>query len=451
VGAAPNLTGRMTALDQLIVAALLVLPQSYLLWFRSHEFGAPLLSRVWVFAVPAVLVGLRWALGSRRTSFRTDPVVVGVFGVVTAIGLVNALVRTDFPLNVLSTYFQQIYWMALAGLFLVAVVDRDASYVLTLIRRCYLAISAVGVAYVAVALVFGDRLPHRDVVMPNGGYLAQNFYVSLAYPEKGVLLLPVARYTSLFREPKVLAMHLLIGLALQSAHVWGAWDTKRRASTVTGLVIMFAGFFLANSLFAYLVCLMLLGFVADAPRLAVRGWRGFRRLALWVIAIGIPTFVVVLLGVGQDRGLMYRLALASGKHFNAVRGYVVGIPRAFFAAWSFPLGTGSMNLDSPRYETLYGIATSGGTTLVQWAAQNAGLVGLGLLAVLLWRLFGTAERTAARLTDRELQGACLAVACLTVTSAMVSDLLLIGAEGTLLVGWLLNLSRTVDTPVTAAR
>ncbi len=31
----------MAALDQIIVAALIALPQSYLLWFHSREFDAP--------------------------------------------------------------------------------------------------------------------------------------------------------------------------------------------------------------------------------------------------------------------------------------------------------------------------------------------------------------------------------------------------------------------------
>src|SRR5262249_11889729 len=136
---------------------------------------------------------------------------------------------------------------------------------------------------------------------------------------------------------------------------------------------------------------------------------------------------------------------ATGKHLIAVRGYVDAIPRAFQAALIFPMGTGSMNLDSPRYELLSGISTSGGTTLVQWAAQNGGIVGLGMLAGMRWRRLGLIERTAGRVDDRLVRAACLGVGGLAVTSVMTADMLLVGPEGTLLVGWLLGLARSVDS------
>lgn len=435
----------MGALDQLIVAALLLLPQSYLLWFESREFGAPVASRIWIYAVPGILVAVRWILSPRRTGLKTDPVVVGIFVAVTAVGMLNALLRTHYPVNVLSTYGQQLYWMALAAAFLMATADREPRYLLRLIRRYYFVVAAIGIVYVDVALVAGTALPHLEVTLPGGQYVADNYFVSLAYPEHGIFHLPVARYTFLYREPKVLALHMVIGLILQAAYLWREWSGPRRLAAVGGLLVVVAGFLLANSLFAYIVALILGAFAAAMPMLHRRRWRGLRTLALTAIAVGLPLFVAVLVTLGEDRGAMSRLAVESGKHLNAVRGYVQGIPRALLAAWVFPFGTGSMNLDSPRYETLYRIATSGGTTLVQWAAQNAGILGLGLLGGILWRLLGIAERTAARLDDRALQGVCLGIGCLVVTSTMISDAFLIGAEGTLLVGWLLSVSRTTTT------
>jgi hypothetical protein len=455
-------TGRfcraMSALDQLIVAALLVLPQSYFLWLSSSEFGAPLRARIWIFALPAALIAARGLWSARATALRVDAPVVAAFFGVMAVGLVNALFRTAFPLSVLSTYAQQVFWIGLAILMLKWTTCQPPMYLLDLVRRYYLAVAAIGVVYVGLRLVVGDRLPHTDLTMLAGkGQLspfAENFYVSLAYDEHGAFHLPVARFTFLYREPKILAIHLLTGILLQVAHVAREWSGPRRGTATIGLIVMVVGLVLANSIFAYMLAAVLVACLAVMPWLRHREWRGLRGLGLAAVGVGLPMFVIALTVIGRDRHLLLALAQVSGRHVVAVRGYVEAIPRAMLSALSFPLGTGTMNLDSPRYVGLFDVTTSGGTTLVQWFAQNAGVPGFAALAFIMWRLLGLAERLTASSTDVEVQIVCLGLAFMLVGSAMIADMLLTGAEGTLLVGWLMHASfrsRASGTPATVAR
>lgn len=450
----------MVILDLIIVAALITLPQSYLLWFSSSDFGRPIASRIWIFAAPGLLVGIRWLIARRREPLPTDRVVLWAYGTVLAVGAANALVRTTHPLNVLSVYGQLAYWTVLGAMFLMAAADRDRRYILDLIRRYYLIVAAVAWAYVALRLVFDERLPHVDLQeqFARAGWpnvWLWDYFVTLAVtPDRLFGFLP-PRFTFLFREPRIVAIHLLVGIALQVGHLRSQTTRRGRLGAWVGLIGVLGAFVFSHALFAYLLGAALVGYLAIAAAAGARFWRRFRAWHLAAIAVFLPAILVAAAWLTSARTIG-ALSHWTGKLPEYVEGYLVQIPGAArlltpSVLAAFPLGTGLMNIDSPRFMATYGIDTHGGMTIVETFAQHAGLFGLVAFAVIAWRILGAAERAGTLTSDATVRSGCLVVGFLLVASAAFMDMISPGPEAILMIGWLLSVAgRGEGSPVRSA-
>jgi len=205
---------RQPLLDFAILVSLLVLPQSYMLYFSSSEFDAPVSSRLPIFLIPAILIGVRLARPHVRGRAAVDPVVAFLWIAVILQGLLMALIHTAYPANVLSSYGQYLYWLALVAIFLGCVAAESGLYVLDLLRRYLIIVSALAWVFVGLFFIFGSHLPHYAVILPdavagsNNVVLAQNYYLTVAYGGHDILGIDVPRFTFLYREPRIVGVQL---------------------------------------------------------------------------------------------------------------------------------------------------------------------------------------------------------------------------------------------------
>ena len=435
----------MATIDLLIVGMLLTLPQSYVLWIHSSEYGASPLERLWIFVIPGALVAARWLAVRRHRPAGADTVVVTSYVAVIVIGLVNALRLTAYPMNVLSTYGQQLYWLALVALFLKATAGRPRGYVLDLMRRYYVIVAVVGIAFECAYVLLGAQLPHSDVMLPDGfggmRLVGHNYFVALAYNEVRLFGLPLTRLTFLFLEPRVLAAHLVVGIVLQFGWLWKQVEPRpmRRAQRELGVLVV--AFVLANSFYGWMTSAVFVLMGAVALCIAGRFWQSFRALH--------AAFLVVAFASSLGLGILPRYAPSvidntarfAGKSADYMRGALESRGWEWRGLKAFPLGYGVMNLDSDRLHETKGAPLSSPATVPGFFTQNAGFVGVVLLGLVLWRLLGALEQLAARsfcVTDR--CAAFLGGATLLSATVLTGIVLLGTASGPLLFGALLVLA-----------
>ncbi len=456
--------GRRPWLDWGIVATFLLLPQSYVLFFSSSEFGASLLSRAPIFLVPAVLVAVRLARPHVRQPSAVDPVVVFLWVVVLAQGLIMGLIYTDYPTNVLSGYGQYAFWFALVAVFIGCVAQEAGLYVFDLMRRYFIAVSAIAWVFVALFLVFGTELPHRTVLMPAAGgdiLLAQNYYLTVAYSGHSVLGADVPRFTFFYREPRILGVQLVMGLMLELGHLRGHWSALtggQRWRGVAALSLMGGALFWTHSLHGYIFAACGAVAVGLAWSSQTWFWRRFRAVHVGILLGGVALLVAAFVVIGRrsDFQTLAELAVAQGyvgdPDVAPVTLYdIVGKGPALVAEYLttylssprglllFPLGRGIMNLDNERFLRVFGVSTTGGGTLLQVFAQNAGFVGVLAFGVIVWRLLGRMQRLVVAAPEWEVRHACLLGGFLLVVSTVYLDLVSMSAFTLLIFGAIMHL------------
>jgi hypothetical protein len=427
-------------LDFAIVSALLLIPGSYLLWLNSSEFDAPLWRRVALLSIPGVLVGTRAFLlrhSVRRAYAHWS--VVGLYVGILLFGLVNALTRTHYAGNVASIYGQQFYWLGLVALFLRATSARPPEYVLGLVRKYYHVVATAAVLFALLFVAFGEALPHQPLITPNGVQFADNYYLSLIFSD--VPRFEIPRFTFLYREPRVLGVYLVIGLALQFAHLVGVHARRdgratRRAAAGFGLLV--AAFFITDSTFAYVVVGGLLLMAVAAVALGRWYWRWLRGLHITALVGAMAVMLVAFLAIERqaDPDLVVRPFIEEisitdeeesatkiiSKPAGLVGEYAIAYLRAPRPLFLFPLGTGTMNLDSDRFREAYGVETAGGSRLGEGFAQHAGVIGVLVLIVIVWRLLTIIQYVARVRPEPSIRVVCFLGVFLLLSSVLIIDM-----------------------------
>jgi hypothetical protein len=350
---------------------------------------------------------------------------------------------------VLSTYGQYFYWLAMVAVFLGCVGAESGLYVLDLMRRYFIFLAAFAWVFVGLYLLFGEHLPHRPVLMPDALgdniVLAQNYYLTVAYSGHDIFGIEVPRVTFLYREPRILGVQLAMALILQIGFLrghWNAWTNRERRRGVATLVLIGGALFWTHSLQGYIFT----GFVALALismwLFGEAFWRNFRLLHLSVIAVAVAALIIAfeILGRRSDLETVLQAAVlggyvgdpdASGTPLYSVIGKTPAVIVEYLAVYLgsprglllFPFGWGVMNLDSSRFLQDYGVPTTGGGTLLQVSAQNAGFAGIIAFAIILWRLFGTMRTVVVNNHAAEIRHACLLGGFLLLVSTVYVDLL----------------------------
>jgi hypothetical protein len=393
-----------------------------------------------------------------------DPVVVSLWLAVLMQGLVIGLINTKFPGNTLSVYSQYFYWFALVSIFLATIQSERATFVFDIIRRYFVAVSIIAWAFAVLFFVFGERLPHRSLVMPTLGsetVLAENFFVTLAYSVHSVFGQMIPRFAFLYREPRVLGMQLVMGFVLQFAHNmewWHSWTRRERVRGAVALGLIAGTFFWAHSVDGYLYAAAMAFGLGAIALMKGKFWKNFRAIHLTVIGIGIGSLILAYILVARQGDVAFLVQdLVAQKYVEtqALGGAsgleLVGKPSAYIADYVttflssprrmhlFPMGTGIMNLDSDRYFSEYGVPTNGGGTLFQFFALNAGFVGIVAFGVIVWRLLGRMRRLTVTTESLEVRYACFLAGFLLVMSTIFIDIISTAAFGPLILGAIMKL------------
>lgn len=452
-------------LDFAIVACFLLIPHSFLLWMSSSEFGVSPLVRVPLFLGPLALLVIKLARPRPRHRSSLDPVVVFLWLAVLAQGVVMALIYTRYPGNVLSVYGQYFYWFALVGVFIGSAGRESSLYVFDLMRRYFLVVAAFAWLFAALYLVFGDQLPHSSVFYPDasgsGLLVADNYYFTLVYSKHSVFGWMVPRFTFLYKEPRILGMQLVMGLILQLAHVRGNWDRWPRSQRRRGLgalALVAGALFWTHSLNGYVFAICLTLVLGLSAIMGTGFWRRFRAVHMAAIGGGVGVLVAGFLVIGRrsDLSTLVEAAVAAnyvggpaaqgstvynvvGKNPEIVASYAESYLRGPRGLVRFPLGTGIMNLDSDRFMDEFGVPTTGGGTLFQFAAQNAGVIGLAMFAVIVWRLLERIGRLASATRRWDVRYVCLLGGFLLVVCTVYVDIISTSAYAPLVFGSLMNL------------
>jgi O-antigen ligase len=451
-------------LDFAIVASLLLVPHSYYLWINSSEFGASAVRRIPFFLLPVLLIAMKLTGRYPRPRPAMDPVVVFLWLVVLLQGLVVGLINTRFPGNTLSVYAQYLYWFAVVSIYLSTIQSESTLDIFDIIRRYFIAVSIIAWAFGALFFVFGERLPHRSLLMPTLGsetILAENFYVTLAYSAHSVFGRMIPRFAFLYREPRVLGMQLVMGFLLQIGYnleMWHSWGPRQRRRGVLALILIGGTFFWAHSVDGYLYAFAMTIGIGAIALMKGKFWRRFRLVHLTVIGLGIGALIAGYLFVARQRDLAFLVQDVVAQNYveaQAVGGAsgleLVGKPSAYIADYIttflssprrmalFPMGTGIMNLDSDRYMSEYGVPTNGGGTLLQFFALNAGFVGVVAFGVIIWRILGRMRRLTVASQSMEVRYACFLAGFLLVMSTIFIDILSTAAFGPLIIGAIMKL------------
>ena len=452
-------------LDFAIVAAFLLVPHSYYLWINSSEFGASAIRRIPFFLLPATLVAIKLSDRFRRPRRAMDPVVVFLWLTVLIQGLIMGLMHTQFPGNTLSVYSQYFYWFALVAIFLSTVQSEAVLEIFDIIRRYFIVVSIIAWAFGVLFFLFGERLPHRSLVMPSLGsetVLAENFYVTLAYSAHSVFGEMIPRFAFLYREPRVLGMQLVMGFLLQVGYTkshWQNWTRRERRRGAAALALIAGAFFWTHSVDGYLYAFAMGVGLAGIAFMKARFWARFRAVHLTVVLVGIGILLAAYAIVSRERDLAYLVQTVVAENYaetQAVGGSsgleLVGKPSAYIADYItaflssprrivlFPMGTGIMNLDSERYMSEFGVPTNGGGTLLQFFALNAGFLGIAAFGVILWRLLGRMRRLTIMTRSMEVRYACFLGAFLLVMSTIFIDIISTAAFGPLIVGAIMKMT-----------
>jgi hypothetical protein len=442
-------------LDLLMVGCIFLIPQSFVLWWHSSEFGVSATARLPFFVVPGALVAVRLLWPHRRQIFVVDPIVVLLYGVLVLNGLGMALAYTEHPANVLSVYGQYAYWFVLVALMIRATAHRGGLYFLEITRRYFLIVAGAAWLFAVAWIVAEDVLPHTIVYFTPPGedsalVLAKNYYLTLVYSYQTVLGVEIPRFTFLYREPRILGAHLVIGLVLQCAALAGAWSgpaaTRRRE--IRNLVLIAGALVLTHSVYAYMLAACAMALALPSLLMREAYWRSFRsvNLLLLVLLLAGPIGLAMCAGrtqevTGQATELVEAFGVDRflGKPSSIVGSYLAAYASGPLAVAVFPLGTGIMNVDSARFERLFGIVTLQGGTLLQVFIQSAGVVGLVLGGLCIWRFLGHMARVARTMPSPEVRGVCLLAAYLVVVSTAIFDLVFLNAHALLLLGSMLGL------------